>query len=191
MFSLIRTPLVLALNHLLATAEWARQRLQAFAGQTLRLEIGPFALGLNVTETGFFALREEADAAAVRVTLPPAAPFLLLQDIDRIMQEASVSGNVEFAETLSFVFRNLEWDAEADLASFTGDILAHRLARAGRALRARLRQAGENLAMNLVEYARDEAEWLTAPAQISDFACAVNALQKDVEKLEARLSRLH
>jgi ubiquinone biosynthesis protein UbiJ len=179
-----------AVNHLLASADWARQRLHAFTGRVLRLEIGPLALNLSITEEGCFALQEESAKADVCVTLPSATPFLLLQDTDRVMQEARVSGNVEFAEAVSFVFRNLEWDVEADLAPLTGDILAHRLTGLGRALRKHLRQAGENLVANLAEYACHEARWLVASAQTSAFARDVDALRQETERLEKRLARL-
>ncbi|MDR3323968.1 MAG: hypothetical protein LBS89_07185, partial [Zoogloeaceae bacterium] len=131
-------PLVLAINHLLAAAEWARLRLLPFAGQRLRLEIGPVRLGFVLMETGLFATDaagEAVDAAAVHITLPPDTPLLLLRDASLVMQQTQISGNVDFAETLNFVFRHLEWDAEADLAGLIGDMPARRLTLLGQALR--------------------------------------------------------
>jgi ubiquinone biosynthesis protein UbiJ len=183
-------PLALALNHLLANTEWARLRLRAFAGQSLRLEIGPLQSEWRVTERGEFTVQAASDSPAVHITLPTDAPLLLLFDAKRVMRQAKISGSVAFAETLNAVFRHLEWDAEADLSLLVGDIPAHRLVRAGQALRQRLRQAGENLAANLVEYARDEAELLASPAQLATFTRKAEALRAEVDELEKRLARL-
>lgn len=184
------TPLLgAALNHLLQGAEWARLRLRPFAGQSLALELGPLSLHLTATAEGLFS-SQSAAAPAVSISLPASAPLLALQDVDLVMQQARISGNAEFAETLSFVFRNLDWDVEADLAPLLGDILAHRLVSTGRSLQRHLRQASLNLAANLSEYARDEAGLLASPAQMQGFSQQLLTLRDDVARLEKRLQHL-
>ncbi|MDR1889746.1 MAG: hypothetical protein LBQ81_10270 [Zoogloeaceae bacterium] len=188
---MLKAPLVFALNHLLDNASWARARLTSFAGQTLTLQGGPWRLGFIVTDTGRFQAHTESDeAAAVSITLPPAAPFLLFTDSERLLQQAQISGNVDFAESLNFVFRNLEWDMEADLAALIGDIPARRLTRLGRALRERLRQKAENLAANVSEYLRDEAGCLISPRQMARFAAEVQAVDAETTQQEKRLRTL-
>ncbi|MDR3352853.1 MAG: hypothetical protein LBO00_07645 [Zoogloeaceae bacterium] len=191
-------PFVLALNHLVAAAEWARLKLEAFAGQRLLLEIGPARLGLAVTESGLFETREEASKenagegeADVHILLPPATPFLLLEGgMPRVLQDAQVRGNVEFAETLNFVFRHLAWDVEADLAAVVGDIPAHRLAQLGRATQARLRQAVENLRENVREYLLYEAGMLVTTGEFSRQAHAIGTFRDEVAALEKRILAL-
>jgi ubiquinone biosynthesis protein UbiJ len=192
---MLKAPLAFALNHLLDNASWARERLAPFAGQTLALQAGPWRLTFIVTQTGRFQAHPESGAesgvpAAVSVILPPDALFLLFADNERLLQQAKISGNVDFAECLNFVFRNLEWDVEADLAALIGDIPARRLTLLGNALRARLRQTAERLAANVSEYLRDEAECLVSSRQIKRFAADIQDVSEKVAQLEKRLQAL-
>lgn len=182
-------PAVFALNHLLQGASWARQRLQGFAGRRLGLAVGPLALGLAVSEAGLF-VAADPEAADVRIELPAAAPFWLFVDLDRLLHAARIDGHAEFAETLGFVLRHLDWDVEADLAAVFGDLLAHRLVACGRALRRHLARAAVNFAANLGEYAQYEAGLLATPAETSAFSHAVSGLRDDAARLEKRLAAL-
>jgi len=97
---------------------------------------------------------------------------------------------VDVAETLAFVFRNLKWDAEADLAAVIGDIPAHRLVKIGRSLADSLQVAARNTAENIREYAVEESAMLVVPADMASFGEAVNRLRDDVARLEKRLVKL-
>lgn len=179
------------LNHLLEGAEWARTRLHTHQGQSVVIELGPLVLTLRVTATGHFEYpRGSTPTADVTITLPPSAPMLALQDVDRVLQQARISGNAEFAEVLSFVFRNLEWDVEADLARVVGDVFAHRFVLLGKALQQRLKQASGNLAANLTEYARDEAQVLVAPGDMQSLTQSITVLRDDLARLEKRIQSL-
>lgn len=183
-------PLLLGLNHLLAPSEWARLRLKPFAGQVVLLEMPPLQLALVATAEGLFDAHSGDTASQVHITLPASTPLLMLQDIDKVMQQARISGNAEYAETLSFIFRHLEWDVEADLAPWVGDIIAHRLTRLGRSLQQHLRQGASNLAANLSEYARDETGFLVAEARLENFNTQVSTLRDDLARLEKRIQQL-
>jgi ubiquinone biosynthesis protein UbiJ len=188
---MFKAPLAFALDHLLDNASWARERLAPFAGQTLALQTGPWRLTFIVTQTGRFQARPESgDPAAVSVILPPNALFLLFADNDRLLQQAKINGNVDFAECLNFVFRNLEWDMEADLAALIGDIPARRLTLLGNALRARLRQKAESLAANVSEYLRDEVECLVSSRQVTRFTADIQNVSEKTAQLEKRLQTL-
>ncbi|MCX8145379.1 MAG: hypothetical protein N3C59_03475 [Azovibrio sp.] len=177
------------LDHLLAEAEWARMRLHPFAGQVLRLELGPVRLTFSITAAGGFAAASADATPQVCISLP-TTPLDLLQGPERLLQQARVSGNADFAETLSFVFRHLEWDVEAELAPWLGDILAHRIARSGRALKARLSDHGRRLAEQCCEYLRDEIELLTPRQRQQGFATDLLRLRDDLARLEKRVQRL-
>jgi hypothetical protein len=58
-------------------------------------------------------------------------PAKLLLDRDALFASVKLSGSADLAECLAFVFRNLGWDIEEDLASVLGDIPARRLALTG------------------------------------------------------------
>lgn len=187
--SLPNALLVRTLNHLLAGEAWAGERLRPFAGQRVSIAGGPFPILLGVTGDGRFEAAATGEAA-VTITLPPDFPARLLVDRGSLFAAAKLAGSADFAETLAFVFRNLRWDVEDDLARHVGDIAAHRLMQAGRAAQAWQRAAIVNLAQNAAEYATEDSTLLVAPRDLQAFGEAVNTLRDDVARLEKRLQRL-
>lgn len=187
---MIPTPLICrALNHLLQDAEWARLRLRAFAGQTLCIQLGPLAVHFGIGADGHFTVTEATANPQVTITLE-GSPLQLLQGPEALMQQARISGNAEFAETLSFVFRNLEWDVEADLAPLLGDVLAHRLVMAGKSLKSRLRQGSSRFSANFTEYLQHETNLLTPGQSLEKFSHDLLKLRDDLARLEKRLQLL-
>ncbi|HJW24836.1 MAG TPA: hypothetical protein VJ576_08045 [Rhodocyclaceae bacterium] len=181
-----------ALNHLLTGSNWARERLRAFAGQHARLAGGPIKLDLVVDGEGYFRrLEGPADTApAVTIELPADAPFRFVLDRNSVFAAARLSGTADFAETLAFVFRNLRWDVEEDLARFVGDIAAHRLVRAGEALVGWQKRAGANLAANAAEYLGEESGMLVPRREMAGLATETERLRAELAELERRLARL-
>ena len=183
------------LNHLLAQEDWARERLRPFAGQRVCLRLGVLALPLAVRADGRFAAADDApdgDAAAatVTITLPPDAPLRALTDRQAVFTAAHIAGPAEFAETLGFVFRNLDWDAESDLARVVGDVAAHRLVGGGRKLARWHQRQATNLARNVAEYLTEENPTIARRADVADFCAQSAALATEVAALEARITRL-
>ena len=72
--------LVPVLNHLLAREDWARQRLEPFAGQTFRIEGGSAPLPMTVTDSGALRPASAEESAAVTVAFPADAPARPLFD---------------------------------------------------------------------------------------------------------------
>ncbi|MDT9145970.1 hypothetical protein RSW78_25420, partial [Escherichia coli] len=90
---------------------------------------------------------------------------------------------------LAFVFRNLEWDVEADLARVVGDIAAHRLTRFGAGLFDGLREAFRRTVQNVAEYATEETPLVAPRRDIAAFCADVDTLRDDVARLEKRIAR--
>lgn len=187
---MIPTPLICrALNHLLQGAEWARLRLRPFAGQTLCIQPGPLSFHFGIGADGHFCAAETTATPQVTITLE-ATPLQLLQGPEALMQQARISGNAEYAETLSFVFRNLEWDVEADLAPLLGDVVAHRLVLTGKSLKAQLQQSVSRVSANCTEYLQYENRLLTPTQTLEDFSQDLLKLRDDLARLEKRLQGL-
>ena len=179
------------LNHLIHSESWALQRLLRHAGAQLLVEAGLFRLRLAIDEHGLFQLSSDHTSVPdVTLTCPPDVLPLALFDNSKLFSAVKLGGSVDVAESLGFVFRNLRWDAEADLAGVIGDIPAHRLAIIGKALARNLRSGMHNVVENVREYTVDEAALLIAPGELVSFAEAVNRLRDDVARLEKRLARL-
>jgi len=185
----VRATLNLA-NHLLSGESWARTRLKAFAGQTARLEFGALAVPIAINAAGLFESGDRQATAAVTIRLPADAPLRMLTDRQSLFSSARIAGAADLAETLGFVFRNLRWDAEDDLARLVGDVAAHRLVRGGRRVAAWHLQTAKNAALNLVEYLTEEDRSVTRRTDLADFCAAVEALRDDCARVEKRLERL-
>lgn len=178
------------LNHLLAGESWATERLRPFAGAQVRIDAGPLlALSLGIDEHGAFRSGDTTLPPDVTISLPADLPARFLVDRSQLFSAAKLSGSVDLAEALAFVFRNLEWDVEADLAGVVGDIPARRLTLFGGSF---LRQAGEGLlrtARNVAEYATEDSDLLAPPRELTVFCDEVNALRDDLARLEKRVER--
>ncbi len=183
-------PVVAFLNHLLEDAPWARARLAPFVGRTTRVVVPPLPdLGFVVREDGRLAVSDAPEAQLV-VTLRPAAVPLLLRRDEALLGEVEFSGDAELAAALQFLFRNLEWDFEEDLARVVGDVAAHRLAAAARSLVAWQQDAAERAGRNLAEYLTEEAGVLAQPAALARFGREVDDLRDATDRLAQRLERL-
>lgn len=190
---MLETPgslIISLLNHLLAGADWARLRLQPFCGQTALIEGGLMRLAMTVDDAGLFRTAIPEETAAVTISFGPAAPLKLLTEPAAVFSTARLSGAANFAETLAFVFRNLRWDYEADLAGVIGDIPARRLARlladGIKWHRSSLQRLGENFA----EYATAESQLLAPARDLAGFAVEIDRLRDDLDRLEKRVTRL-
>ena len=179
---------ILAFNHLLAAAPWARQRLAAFAGRRARISLPPLAFMLEVTDEGYFSTGE--GEAEVVFSRPAATPWLALQGLEAVVKEAHVSGPADFADTLGFVLKNLKWDAEEDLSKLVGDLAAHRLAGLGRRFLGWQKHVLASTTENVGEYLREEQTLLPRSADFATFRDEVSRLRGDLERLEGRVSRL-
>lgn len=182
--------LVPLLNHLLEHEAWARQRLIPFQAQTACIEGGPVQLTLTVDERGTFQPGKPDETVAVTISLPSDTPFKLLSDPSGVFGAARITGAASFAEALAFVFRNLRWDYEADLAGIFGDIPARRIARLLAEGASWHHSAVQRLGLNAAEFATEEAGLVTSAQDLGRFAREVDQVRDDTARLEKRISKL-
>ncbi|MBI5923281.1 MAG: hypothetical protein HY847_16735 [Betaproteobacteria bacterium] len=180
---------LLALNHLLQDARWARNRLAPFAGKALRLTLPPLKFDLVVNAEGMFA-PIDLENFDVEISFPADAPMLALAGAESLYKAANISGSAEFADALGFVMRNLRWDFEEDLSRYVGDIAAHRVAGLFTAFDAWQQQARQHLAENLAEYLTEEQPTLAKASAVKAFAQEIDRLQGDLQQLEQRVALL-
>ena len=184
------------LNHVLEQETWACDRLKPFSGETARLELGALHLQFSISPRGLLQTvkaEEKPPQASVTITLPADAPVRAIFDRASLLTAAHISGKAELAETLGFVFRNLRWDAEDDLAMLVGDIPARRLVQGGKRLVAWQLEQARNLARNVAEYFSEENLQVIAAREMTDFqkgtadaADRLTQLEKRVAALESR-----
>lgn len=178
------------INHVLAAEDWARERLKPFAGQAVRLEAGALARVLEITGDGLLVAGDDDAAVAVTIVLPADAPLRALIDRPALFAAAQISGSAELAENLGFLFRNLRWDIESDLAQLVGDIAARRLVEGGKRIGRWQAEQARNLAANLAEYFTEEDPLIARRADLADFCAEVAALPARLAQIERRIASL-
>ncbi len=118
------------INHLVSQAPWAQDSLRAHGGKTALFDIGAVLLRLQVTADGLVApaVPDVADTASdapqsapdVTIALRAADLPLIAANPDRAVSYVKISGDADFANTISALSRGLRWDAGLDLSKFFG-----------------------------------------------------------------------
>ena len=182
--------LIPMLNRLIHRENWALERLRPFSGSHLLLTSGPMEIRLGINETGLFTRAEIDQPINVTLTLPADTPFKLLLDRNALFSSVKLSGSADLAENLAFVFRNLHWDIEGDLATVVGDIPARRLSLTRRKLAYQIRDGLQRVTQNFAEFVTEDSALLAPFREIAAFTSAVDHLRDDTARLEKRLKQL-
>jgi ubiquinone biosynthesis protein UbiJ len=175
------------INRLLRANTWALDRLRQHAGKTALVICPPFELCVRVADTG--ELSAAADASVPDVTIA-ITPGLLLRAAARdagAWNAAQVTGDVEFAEAIDYVRRNLQWDYEEDLSRIIGDIAAHRVASVAKQLESWGRETALHVSRAFAEYVTYENPLIASARAVEEFNREVDTLRDDAERLEKRL----
>ncbi len=192
-------PLTLSLNRMLAVVNrilhmdpQAQERLRPLAGRVLAVELEEIELPLRFTFTEHAIEPAATDAVAdATVKAHPAALLSLA-----LRGDQGSTGAVEFRGDVAVVhgvrklLGELEIDWEEQLASVTGDILAHQLGNLARGAARWFTQSGRTVEQNLGEYLTEESRQLPGEPEVSGFLSGVDRLREDADRLAARLTRL-
>lgn len=177
------------LNHLLRQSPGAAESLQRHAGMGVRFDLAARQLDFRIADDGYFS---ETVVDVPDATIRPTARLLTrLPFFGReALRDADYQGDPALLATLDRVFKQLQWDVEADLAPIVGDALAHRLHALGQTAFERFGGTFVALGRNASEYAVEEAGMMARGVDVARFNAEVDALADAVARLEARLTRL-
>ncbi|HMM47213.1 MAG TPA: hypothetical protein PKC12_04450 [Thiobacillaceae bacterium] len=177
------------LNHLLRQAPGAAEALARHAGAAVRFDLVLARFDFRIAEDGCFSEAPiETPDAVIRPT--PALIVRLPFAGREALRDADYSGDPALLSTLDRVFRQLDWDLEADLAPWVGDAAAHRLHAFGRDALAGIGQAVSTFGHTASEYLVEETELMARAVDVARFNRAVDDLADDAARMEARLRRL-
>ena len=168
-------------------------RLAAFSGHIARVNAAPVVFSFAVAADGSLnTLPDTCDVSPlVSISLPPDSISRALSgQFGSVLPAATISGSADFAEALAFVFKNLHWDLEADLASLVGDIPAWRSMQALRHGLAWQKASATNALANVKEYLVEESGQVLDHQEILDFSRSVAGLRDDLARLEKRIAKL-
>ena len=139
------------LNHVLASEPVAVNRLRPHAGKRMALVLkgwpsvlpAPPAVAYTITPAGLLERDTDENAAAPELTVSVDAsnPALAMaRALAGERPEVEVTGDAALAADLSWLFENLRWDYEDDLARVIGPLPAREIARLGGAVGKDLRE---------------------------------------------------
>ncbi len=185
-----------ALNHYLALDPEAPEKLTAFDGKVICIDVrGPnrkIYLLMNGNRIRVVRTYEtEPDATIIG---SPAALFKLGVHRDSaplfFAGEVEIRGDTRLGRQFKSLLAEMEIDWEEHLSRFTGDIAAHRIACLFTDLRKWSRTAADNLADDVGEYLQEESRDVVSGAEMEMFYQQVDRLRDDTERLKARIDRL-
>jgi len=187
-----------ALGRALELDPETRAALQALEGRRVDfvLQAPPVALAIRV-EDGRVRVGppsapgsgELGISATLGALLAQAAPWR--DDSAPPVGKLSISGDAELARRVQRLAQRFDPDWDAALARALGDVLGHQV---GKALRRALgwsRETARALAQDGAEWLTEESRDVVAGAELGGFLDDVDGLREGVERLEARLARLH
>ncbi len=137
--------IVLLLNHVLQQEPEAMQRLARQKGRVVKLAWQQFTLLLTATPVGLLAVASRPNEASSNIDL-----LLEITDTDvvalgqKIMvgdkPNVRIEGDIQLAAEVQWLAQNVKWDLEDDLARVIGDVPAHHVMNAARAVQGKLQE---------------------------------------------------
>ena len=158
-------------------------------GLDLQLFIYPGAQGIRLSDH----LDTDAEADTVlRGTPLGMARLGLGQDTEKTLFSGTVtiSGDVETGQTFKAILDAMDIDWEEQLATITGDVIAHQLANRARRVGTLLKHGRRTLQQDTGEYLQEELRLLPTRIEVENFSRDVTRISMDTERLAARIRRL-
>jgi len=177
-------------NHVLRSAPLAMERLARHAGRTVVVHVGPVDTALTIQTTGEVMRAVPGAARDLDVRISPFLLPRLAAGEEAAYRDIELEGDMELAQEISFIARNLDWDFEEDLSRAVGDVAAHRIAGGARAMRKWSRDAALRMAQGAAEYWTEESPLIASRVKVEDFVAGVSQLRDAIERLEKRVERL-
>ena len=190
-------PIELLINRGIGLSSTARAMAVALEGETLdvRLEGTPLRLRLAASE-GLVrvaaATTAEAPASATLSGAPLSMLRLLGGDPQALIRAGDVqmTGNTDVANQFRDLLHMARPDVEEELSKLTGDPVAHQLGNLARGIIDWGSRTVESVSRSVGEYLTEERRTLPTRPEVEEFYREVDRVANDVERAEARLSRL-
>lgn len=176
-------------NHVLRSAPLALERLRKHAGRTVVVRVGPVDTGFTIQTTGEVADAVEGAKPDLDVRISPFLLPRLAVGEEAAFREIEMSGDMELAQEISFLARNLDWDFEEDLSGAVGDVAAHRIAGGARAFRDWSRDSVVRIAQGAAEYWTEESPLIASRVKVEGFVREVGELCEAIDRLDKRIER--
>jgi ubiquinone biosynthesis protein UbiJ len=174
-----------AINRALERESWARDKLAAHAGRSVRLRAGPIERTLAIDAEGRLSAAE--GAPDLTLTISPLRLPALLAAPERWNELVVSEGDAALGATLRELALTLPWFVEQTLAKALGPIAGQQIADTGRRLLALPEYAAQRFGDSFGRYIAGETRFAVGAAEARAFATEVSALAARVDALAARI----
>lgn len=186
---------VRALNAVLRQEPWAQQRLMPYVGRRVSLHLGAWELAFSFSHDGFLVLAPTDKTADVQLTIPSAnlsrVPEALAQSSpEAVLALVHIQGDAGLASVLAQVASQLRLDPEAELARFTGDLVAVRIVAMCKQLMHAGKQTWHKLEGNTAEFLGEESGILVSTQYQYLWQERMQQLEQRLQALESRTALL-
>ena len=194
--SLATSVLTAAFNRYIALDPEAPEKLKAFNGKLIGIEIRGVNGNIYLSiEDGVITVVKVLDGEPdTIISGSPAALFKLGLHRDSaplfFSGEVEIRGNTRLGRQFKSLLADMEIDWEEYLSRLTGDIAAHRIMGAVQEFAQWSRSAANNFSDDVSEYLQEESRDVVSGAELDDFNRQVDQLRDDADRLEARIRRL-
>ena len=183
------------LNRNVAGSRRAQELTRRLDGRALELEVTNTPLKIFMeARDGRIVLAERRDTPAdARLAGTPLALLALAgpEAEGRLRSgKVRIEGDAEIAQAFRDLLEQTRPDLEEELSQIVGDVAARRVANLAREVLAFGRRATDSLATSAAEYLQEEGRDVPARLEVEEFLRDVDQLRDDVERLEARITRL-
>lgn len=183
------------LNRNVAGSRRAQELTRRLDGRALELEVTNTPLRIFMeAHDGRIVLAERRDTPAdARLAGTPLALLALAgpEAEGRLRSgKVRIEGDAEIAQAFRELLEQTRPDLEEELSQIVGDVAARRVANLAREVLAFGRRASDSLATSAAEYLQEEGRDVPARIEVEEYLRDVDQLRDDVERLEARITRL-
>ncbi len=197
---LFASALEAAINQLLSLDPESTQRLQALAGKSIIVSLAELNNDLAFHFTDQVTLRvlirepKVIEHCDCRITTKLSV-LRQLQDTSQLTRLIKadllqLDGDINIAQDFANLFKQLDIDWEGYLAKYTGDVVAHNLARGAQLVKEKISKAAQR-GQTILRDAAIEEKRVAAPGMlVDDFVEAVFDTRGQVDSLERRIEQL-
>lgn len=184
------------LNALLNREPWAKDKVAAHAGKTVRINIARFSFLYTLHYDGSLSV---ADAAVVPNVSLSLSEDKLSQLPDAIRNRDNpqllssllhLEGDAGLAQLVSDLARDLRWDIKHDLTRMVGPILAKRLLKGFGFVRENARELARRGTENMSEYLSEEARILLSHPAFEGLQEQLREKNQQLDDLQKRIRAL-
>lgn len=169
--------------------------LRPLEGRTLRLSLAGAARGLRlrIADARVRPVPDEGGVPDLALSLTPEGirDWLGRPAAERGLPGGTrIEGDLELARVVERAIRDFDPDLELPFVEALGVTLGPQVARSVAGIAGWARRQAREFAAAGAEFVTEEARLAAARAEVDDFNAGVDTLRDDVERLEARVTRL-